>query len=168
MLRTDRGTLRPITRDSEAAETLRSLVEVRDTRIHDRTALFHRLRQSLDEWAPEISELCNDSERNWQRDLLSRWPLIPDLNAVHGKTINAFVRQHRLGENTAARIRQTRQARAIRLPAGREEAMRLDIQQLLSQIEQLNSAIAALDHPTSWCCRRSARRNSRRRCAPAN
>jgi transposase len=145
MLRTDRGTLRSITRNSEATQTLRSLVEVRDKRIHDRTAQFHRLRQLLDEWAPEIGQLCDDFERNWQRDLLSRWPLIQDLNAVHGKTLNAFVRQHRLGEKTAERIRQTREAQPITLPTGREQTVRLDIQQLLSQIEQLNEAIAELD-----------------------
>jgi transposase len=149
MLRTDRGTLRPISRESEATQALRSLVEVRDKRIHDRTALFHRLRQSVDEWAPEISKLCDDFDRNWQRDLLSRWPLIQDLNAVHGKTINAFIRQHRLGKTTAERIRQTRQAEPIALPAGREQAVRLDIQQLLSQIEQLNEAIADLDQRIS-------------------
>ena len=145
MLRTDRGTLRSITRDSEATQALRSLVDVRATRVHDRTALFHRLRQRLDEWAPQISRLCDDLHRDWQRDLLSRWPLIQDLNKVHGKTVNAFVRQHRIGEKAASHLDRARQAQAIALPAGREQAVRLDIEQLLAQIEQLNEAIAALD-----------------------
>jgi transposase len=149
MLRTDYGTLRPIRRDSEATQTLRSLVEMRDQRIHDRTALYHRLRQLLAEWAPELSNRCDDFERNWQRELLRQWPLLQDFNRVHGKTLNVFIRNHRLGGKTAERIRETREATAMTMPPGRESIVRLGIQQLLSQIEQLNQAIAELDQRIS-------------------
>jgi transposase len=50
MLRTDRGSLRPIRPESDATVELRSLVELRASRVHERTALFHRLRARLEEW----------------------------------------------------------------------------------------------------------------------
>ena len=58
MLRTDRGSLRAIQPDSDATLELRSLVELRASRVHERTALFHRLRSRLDEWCPDLSRLC--------------------------------------------------------------------------------------------------------------
>lgn len=57
MLRTDRGSLRPIRPDSHATLELRSLVELRADRVHERTALFHRLRCRLDDRCPDLSRL---------------------------------------------------------------------------------------------------------------
>jgi len=145
MLRTDRGSLRPIRPDSHATLELRSLVELRADRVHERTALFHRLRCRLDEWCPDLSRLCDDLHRIWQRRLLERFPLQQDLHPVHGRTIHAFIRQHRLGPETAARIKAARQATPMPIPEAMMTSLRLDIEYLLAQIELLTQAVADLD-----------------------
>lgn len=145
MLRTDRGSLRAIRPDSDATLELRSLVELRASRIHERTALFHRLRSRLDEWCPDLSRLCDDFTRIWQRRLLERFPLQQGLRDAHGQTLNAFIRKHRLGPQTADRIRAARQAAPMPIPEPMTTTLRLDIEHLLAQIELLVGAIADLD-----------------------
>lgn len=145
MLRTDRGSLRPVQPGSDATVELRSLVELRASRVHERTALFHRLRARLEEWCPDLSRLCDDFTRIWQRRLLERYPLQQELHAVHGRTIHAFVRHHRLGSDTADRIKATRQARPMPVPEAMMASLRMDIAHLLAQIELLMQAIAELD-----------------------
>jgi len=145
MLRTDRGSLRAIAPGSDATLELRSLVELRGARVHERTALFHRLRSRLDEWCPDLSRLCNDITRIWQRRLLERYPLQQDLHAAHGRTLDAFIRQHRLGTDTADRIDDARQATPMPIPQAMITSLRLDIEQLLAQIELQMQAVADLD-----------------------
>jgi len=145
MLRTDRGSLRAIRPESDATLEMRSLVELRAGRVHERTALFHRLRARLDEWCPQISRLCDDFTRIWQRRLLERFALQQDLHQAHGRTIHAFVRQHRLGPATAERIDAARKAAPMPIPAAMTTGLRLDIEHLVAQIELLTEAIAELD-----------------------
>jgi transposase len=145
MLRTDRGTLRAVQPGSERTIELRSLVKLRAARVHERTALFHRLRCRLEEWCPDLSRLCDDFTRIWQRRLLQRFPLQHDLHQVHGRTLHAFIRQHRLGEETAQRIKATRQARPLPIPDALIAAIKLDITHLLEQIERLIEAIDELN-----------------------
>jgi len=145
MLRTDRGSLRAIQPGSDATIELRSLVELRASRVHERTALFHRLRARLDEWCPDLSRLCDDLHRIWQRRLLERYPLQQDLHTAHGRTLNAFIRKHRLGPETAERIKAARQATPMPIPEAMMTSLRLDIEHLLAQIELLTQAVADLD-----------------------
>ena len=145
MLRTDRGSLRAIQPGSDATIELRSLVELRASRVHERTALFHRLRARLDEWCPDLSRLCDDFTRIWQRRLLEQYPLQQNLHQVHGRTIHAFVRQHRLGPDTADRIKAARQATPLPIPEAMIASLRMDIEHLLAQIELLMRAVAELD-----------------------
>ena len=145
MLRTDHGTLRAIYPDSHATAELRAMVELRATRVQDRTALFHRLRALLAEWCPDLSKLCDDLTRHWQRDLLHRFPLQQDLHQAHSRTTGALVRRHRLGKDTAERIEQTRRAATLPVPAALQQTLRLNIQGLLDQIQLLNYAIKQLD-----------------------
>lgn len=145
MLRTDRGTLRSIHRDSDVTIELRALVELRRTRVEDRTASFHRLRALLAEWCPDLSTLCDDFTRDWQRDLLQRCPLQQDLYDMHGRPVNAFIRQHRLGRDTADRIDRTRKTTPLAIPASLQQTLRLNIAGLLDQIELLHDQIKQLD-----------------------
>lgn len=145
MLRTDRGSLRPIHRDSDATIELRALVELRRTRVEDRTALFHRLRALLAEWCPDLCQLCDDFTRDWQRDLLQRCPLQQDLHDLHGRTVHAFVGQHRLGRDTAHRIDRTRKTTPLSIPASLQQTLRLNIRGLIDQIALLHDQINTLD-----------------------
>jgi len=145
MLRTDRGVLRVMRPDSQATLELRSLVELRAGRVKERTALFNRLRARLDEWCPDLSRLCNDFTRIWQRRLLERFPLQQLLHEAHGRTINAFIRRHRLCADTADRITASRQAAPMPIPDAVTQALQLDIQCLLKQIELLVHAVGELE-----------------------
>jgi len=145
MLRTDRGTLRAIRPQSDATIELRSLVELRTTRVHERTAIFHRLRCRLDEWCPDCSRLCDDFTRIWQRRLIEQYPLQQDLHQAHGRTIQAFIRKHRLGLDTAQRISDTRHAAPLAIPQAMRQSLRMDIKHMISQIELLTQAIAELE-----------------------
>jgi transposase len=145
MLRTDRGSLRAIRPDGDATLELRSLVELRASRVHERTALFHRLRCRLDEWCPDLSRLCDDFHRIWQRRLLERFPLQQDLRNAHGRTLNAFIRKHRLGPDTADRIHAARQATPMPIPGPMATTLRLDIEHLLAQVELQMQAVADLE-----------------------
>jgi len=145
MLRTDRGSLRAVRPDSDATLELRSLVELRASRVHERTALFHRLRSRLDEWSPDLSRLCDDFNRTWQRRLLERFPLQQHLHDAHGRTLNAFIQKHPLGPKTADRIKAARQASPMPIPEPMVTTLRLDIEHLLAQIELQVQTIAELD-----------------------
>lgn len=145
MLRTDRGRLRSIRKDSDATIQLRSLVELRQDRVRERAALFNRLRARLDEWCPELSRLCDAFARIWQRRLLERFPMQQDLHQTHGQTIRAFVRRHHLRSETAERIKAVHLATPMPVPVALEPCLRLDIQHLLRQIEGKVQAIDELE-----------------------
>ena len=100
----------------DATLELRSLVELRDARVQERTALFQRLRARLDKWCPDLSSLCNEFNRIWQRRRLEQFPLQQNLHQAHGRTLNAFIRRHRHRPETAARIRRTRHAQPMPIP----------------------------------------------------
>ena len=145
MLRTDRGVLRSIHRDSDATLELRALVELRNTRVKDRTALLQRLGALLAEWCPHLSKLCDDLTRRWQRDLLNRFCLQQDLHEAHGRTLSAFIRRHRLGKKTTGRIEHARRCQPLSIPAALQQTLRLNIAGLLDQIELLCDQIKQLD-----------------------
>ena len=145
MLRTDCGSLRVIQPASRATLELRALVKLRAHRVQERTALFHRLRARLDEWCPDLSKLCNDFNRIWQRRLLERFPLQQQLHEVHGRTIHAFIRHHRLGADTAARIKASCRTVPMPIPDALTQTLQLDIQCLLKQIELITQTISELE-----------------------
>jgi hypothetical protein len=46
---------------------LRALVELRASRVHERSALLHRIHARLDEWPPDLTRLFEDlmQRRHW-------------------------------------------------------------------------------------------------------
>jgi len=146
MLRLDRGRLRPLPGENQTVAELRSLGELRLQRVQERVAVMNRLRTLLDDWCPELSSVCDDfGAIAWQRDFLKRFPLHGDLARAHGRTVNAFIRRHRMRSATAERIRELRKLRGLPIPAGRETALRLDIAFLVDQVERLTQAIQAIE-----------------------
>ncbi len=146
MLRQDRGSLRSLPQASQAAAELRSLGEVRLQRVEERVAVMNRLRALLDDWCPELSSVCDDfGDIAWQRAFLKRFPLQRDLARAHGRTVNDFIRKHRMHSATAERIRRLRKVRCLPIPAGREAALRLDIAFLVDQVERLTQATQAIE-----------------------
>ncbi len=146
MLRQDRGNIRPLDRESQTPAELRTLGRLRTQRVQERTAVMLRLRALLDDWCPELGTLCNDfGNVSWQRDFLRRFPLLEDLATADGRTVNAFLRRHRMRAATADRIRALRKCRGLPIPAGREAALRMDIAFLVDQVENSTEAIRTLE-----------------------
>jgi transposase len=145
VVRTDAGSLRPMRRDSPATRELRAWVRLRASHVQDKTAHCQRLRTILDEWCPGLSALCNDFNRQWQRDLISAFPLHRDLCAVHGNRLNAFARTHRLRALTAKRIREAKSQEPLRIPPSRLEVLRAEIRHLVEVIERLVKAVADIE-----------------------
>jgi len=107
---------------------------------------MQQLRALLDDWSPELGALCNDFGRvAWQREFLRRFPLLEDLATAHVRTVNAFIRHHRMHATTADRIRELRKCHGLPIPAGREAALRLDIAFLVDQVERLTEAIRTIE-----------------------
>ncbi len=146
MLRQDRGSLRPLCPPSDTAAELQTLGRLRTQRVQERVAVEQRLRALLDDWSPEISTRCDNlSVVIWQRDFLKRFPLLEDLATADARTVNAFIRRHRMHPATADDIRRLRKLRGLPIPAGREAALRLDIAFLVDQVQVLTEAIQALE-----------------------
>jgi transposase len=110
-----------------------------------KTAVMQRLRTILAEWCPQVSKLCKDFNRTWQRALLDRWPLHEDLAAAHGNSINAFLAEHRLGPDTRQKVQTAQKARPIFIPEGRKDAVRFEICLCLDQLQLLISKLDDLD-----------------------
>lgn len=145
-LRQDRGSLRPLPQENQAAAELRTLGELRVQRVQERVSLMNRLRTLLDDWCPELSSLCDNlGVVPWQLDLLKRFPLQGDLATADARTVNGFIRRHRMYRATAERIRQLRKLHGVPVPAGREAALRLDIAFLVDQVQTLTEAIRAIE-----------------------
>jgi len=146
MLRQDRGSLRPLCPANDTAAELRTLGQLRAQRVQERVTVEQRLRALLDDWSPEISARCDNlSVVAWQRDFLKRFPLLEDLATADGRTVNAFIRRHRMHPATADDIRRLRKLRGLPIPAGREAALRLDIDFLVDQVQALTEAIQGLE-----------------------
>ena len=146
MLRQDRGSLRPLGRESQTPAELRTLGRLRTQRVQERTAVMLRLRGLLDDWCPELGTLCNDfGNVSWQREFLRRFPLLTDLATADGRTVNAFIRRHRMRPAKADRIRELRKYRGLPIPAGREAALRLDVAFLVEQVERGTEAIRTIE-----------------------
>jgi len=145
IVRTDRGSLRPIRPDSDVSQELRAWVRFRARQVQDRTAASQRLRALLAEWCPALSALCDDLKRQWQRDLLRTFPLHAELAAAHGNRLRAFARKHRLRPATYDRLLAARSEKPMPIPSGRVGALRAEILSLIERIDQLAQSVSEIE-----------------------
>ena len=137
--------MRPLAGLGERTEALRSWVRLRARLVQDKTRACQRLRGLLAEWAPGFSRLCDDFNRNWQHSLLQKCPLPADLKQLHGNSLRAWVRKHRLREQTLKRILDLRSCEPMPIPEARMEALRYEIRQLAEAIERLTVQIKQIE-----------------------
>jgi len=145
VVRTDAGYLRPLQPESPTTQELHAWVRLRASHVQDKTRACQRLRTLLDEWCPGLSALCNDLNRQWQRDLLRAFPLHQDLVAAHGNRLRAFAKAHRLRPATSQRLQEAKSQQPLAIPASRVEALRAEIHYLLECIERLITALAEIE-----------------------
>lgn len=136
------ATWRPVQAEGPATLSLRSWVRLRARLVQDKTCACQRLRALLDEWAPTLSTLCDDFNRQWQQALLQRCPLPEDLEAWHLNGLRGWARQLHLRAESLARIDRTRSQPAIPIPPARRDALRFEIRLLAEEIARLCQAIS--------------------------
>lgn len=151
MARTDRQRLRTVRNQSAATRELKAWVRLRANRVHEKTAACQRLRALLDEWSPTLSRLCDDFNRQWQRDLITQTPLDGELRCMHGNQANAFLRAHRLRAQTAARLQAARAVQPMPIPVGLREPLRADILYLVESIDRLVDKVAEAEATIKTC-----------------
>jgi len=145
LIRTDAGYLRPMRPDSHATEQLRCWVRLRARLTQSKTTACQRLRALLQEWSPAVAALCNDLNRQWQRDLLTEFPLHQDLSAAHGNRLNAFAKDHRMQQTTRRRLDETKRLPPMLIPPARVEAIRFEILLLVDEIDRLIALLTDLE-----------------------
>lgn len=145
LLRANLRRFKPMHAQSDETLQLRSLSRLRMRLSAQKTTLMQRLRTIQAEWCPHVSRLCNDFNRKWQRALLRRWPLHEDLAAAHGNSLNSFFSGHRICGKTREKVRDVRQTETVFIPEGRKDALRMEIDLILEQLDLLIKRLACLD-----------------------
>ena len=145
-IRTDAGYLRQLQRPIELNQQLKSWLALRADLVEQKTAQAQRLRCLLAEWCPALSHLCGDFDRIWQRALLAQFPLQCDLAATDQADLKAFCSRHGLRKATGKRLMQAAAARSLPIPAGRVEALRWQVRQLVKAIGELVTQLAAVEN----------------------
>jgi transposase len=136
-LRVDAGGLRAISPGHPESLELARWATLRRKLLERRTRGSQRLRGLLDEWCPTLSQLCRDLERNWQRALISEFPLDADLCGAHGNRLRGFAKTHRLTERTRARLLAAKMSAPLEVAPPTAAEIRFEIRALLEEIELL-------------------------------
>ena len=144
-IRTDGGYLRRIQCPIELNQQLESWLALRADLVEQKTAQTQRLRCVLAEWCPALSALCDDFDRIWQCDLLARFPLQCDLAGTDKADLKAFCSGHRFGKATRKRLMEAGAPRSLRIPAGRVQPLRWQVQQLVKAISELVRQLAEVE-----------------------
>lgn len=142
MLRTDRGYLQPLRPASARSGELRAWTRMRASLVGQKTAACQRLRAILAEWSPALSGLCNDLNRQWQRELLRKFPLHQDLAQATSARLHAFAAKQRLHGKTRTKMLLVRQTVILPIPPARQEVLRSEIRFYLDSLEHYLTAIA--------------------------
>jgi transposase len=144
-VRLNTSRMQPLKPDSPRTAQLRELLRWRADLVQQRTAEISRVRALLDEWSPGLSRLCDDLTRQWQQQLLSRFPIEADLVSAHGNTIRAFARRYRLRQPSLERIEGVRRANPMAVPEPRGKMIRRQVVFLIQQIRRLTEQIDELE-----------------------
>ncbi|MCK5802496.1 MAG: IS110 family transposase [Lentisphaeria bacterium] len=145
LLRGNLVRFKPMHSQSDETLHLRSLARLRMRLMTQKTALMQRLRTIIAEWCPDVSHLCGDFNRKWQRDLLERWPLHEDLVEAHGNALNGFMASHRLSAATREKLTGVRTTAPMFIPDGRKESLRFETETILLQLNMHIDRLLVLD-----------------------
>lgn len=143
LVRANRSGLRPMRARSGRATRLRCLLQHRKSLVKARAGFYQRLNDSLSSWSPALWRLPGELSCQWKQDLLHKWPLGQDLAAAHGNAVNAFVRNHRMGQKTEQAIRQARKGQSLEHGEQMAAFYREQVRSLLDLIQQLTEKIEA-------------------------
>ena len=145
LLRNNLSYYKPMYAQSDKTLNLRALARLRVSLVQEKAALKQKIRGRLAEWCPDMSKLCSDLERVWQRELLHRWPLHEDLTKAEDKDMKAFLSSKRLRAETKEAIQCVRASRATHVPRGRKTALRMEMKFLLDKLDTIIDQIKQVD-----------------------
>lgn len=145
LLRNNLERYRPMYAQSDDTLHLRSLSRLQKRVTEQKTALMQQLRTLLAEWSPQLSKLCNDFNRKWQRCLIRQFPLHEDLVAAHGNKVNSVLAGHRLSKATREKVLSVRNAEPVFVPAGRKAALRTEINFIIELLDQYIEKLVVLE-----------------------
>ncbi len=143
-LRTDNGVLRRLEPISELAQELLELLTIRRGLVDERTAKIQQLRGILDEWSPELSDLCKDLNRQWTWRLLAAFPLQHELAGMKLAEVQEAC-ERKLHASTRERLEEILTADCLPIPGGRREALTWQVRTLVAAIELLSQQINEIE-----------------------
>jgi len=149
-VRVDAGFLRPLQPEVASAEELLGWVRERRELVDERTAAMHRLRAILAEWCPELSALCDDFKRAWQRKLLAAFPLQHDLLGAQVADVEALCGKLRAG--ALARLQELLTAPCLLIPQSRRELLAWRVRELVQRIDHLSAQIKQIEQRLKQLC----------------
>ena len=149
-VRVDAGFLRPLQPEVACAEELLGWLREREELVKERTAVMHRLRAILAEWCPELSALCDDFKRIWQRKLLAAFPLQHDLDGADVADVEAVCGKLRV--KARVRLQAALGAPCLPIPEGRRELLAWRVRELIERIGHLSAQIKRLEQRLEQLC----------------
>ena len=149
-VRVDAGFLRPLRPEVACAEELLGWLREREQLVKERTATMHQLRAILAEWCPELSALCDDFKRIWQRKLLTAFPLQHDLAGADVADVEAVCGKLRV--KARVRLESALGAPCLPIPEGRRELLAWRVRELVERIGHLSAQIKRLEQRLEQLC----------------
>ncbi len=149
-VRMDAGFLRPLQPEVACAEELLGWLREREELVKERTATMHRLRAILAEWCPELSALCDDFKRIWQRKLLAAFPLQHDLAGADVADVEAVCGKLRV--KARARLQAAIGVPCLPIPEGRRELLASRVRALVERIGHLSAQIKRIEQRLEQLC----------------
>lgn len=134
------------TQDPETVK-LAALVEARRGMVDRRTALINQLTSLLKTYYPQALQLAGNLNTVLARAFLKRWPELISLKAAKPGTIKRFYYQHQVRSTELVEERLALIAKAVALTTddARVSVARLQLGQLLDQLEVFHKHVPLLD-----------------------
>lgn len=139
--------LRPLQEPDPQTLQLSGLVEARRGLVDRRTALLNQLTSLLKSYYPQALELMDQLNSALAIAFLRRWPDVLSLKAAKPATIKRFYYQHQVRSEQLIQKRLARIAQAVALTTdeARLSVARLQLDQLLDELEVFGKHVARFD-----------------------
>lgn len=145
IVRKDCKQLQPYQPPLEADVVLRELLKARNSLVDKKKMFKQELKSVLSSYSPVLGNLVEDLSRNWQKELLWKWPLDQDFLGAHGNELNAFLQNSKLRSSTEKEIRKAKDSRSVRYSPQIAECYRKMIKQKVKLIESLEDEISGIE-----------------------
>jgi len=144
-VRTDRGRLRPLLRDSELAEEIRLRDRARTRKVEERTRLSNQLRGVLSRYFPALLGLQRPMHDPFVLGLLRAYPDPRAARGARAPRLARMLSEHRVRAISAQELAERLRLPALPCAAHVTAACRDEVLDLVARVEMLNGQIAVDD-----------------------